>query len=250
VWTWLSLAGAVVAGVLTVLRSRALLGRGERPLVEPEAFGSGTVRIAIACQALLFVGMASYFLVLALYLQNGRGLGALSSGAVFTLVAVPYMIGTAGQRRLAVRLGRCTVPVGAGLFTAGHITLLSAVAEHGVGGSVVELFPGLALAGFGMGIALTGLIDAAMGNVDPAHAGAVSGVLSTAQQIGNALGVAVVGMVFFGAADVGYAHALELSLLVLTGTTTAVALLATRLHRGTTSTPPSESEADVPALTG
>jgi len=249
-WTWLSLAGAVVAGILTVVRSRALLRRGERALVEPEAFRSGAVRIAIACQALLFVGMASYFLVLALYLQNGRGLGALSSGAVFTLVAVPYMLGTGTQRRLAALLGRWTVPAGAGVFALGHLTLLGAVAEHGVGGSLVDLFPGLALAGFGMGIALTALIDAAMGNVDPANAGAVSGVLSTAQQVGNALGVAVVGMVFFGAVDGGYAHALELSLAVLAGTTAAVALLGTLLHRGTPSTPEARSESEVPALAG
>jgi EmrB/QacA subfamily drug resistance transporter len=232
-WTWLSLAGAVVAGVLTVIRSRVLLRGGRPPLVEPDAFRSGTVRVAIACQALLFVGMASYFLVLALYLQNGRGLGALSSGSVFTLVAVPYMVGTSNQRRLAARLGRWTVPVGAGVFALGHLTLLAAVAEHGVGGSWVDLVPGLALAGFGMGIALTALIDAALGDVDPAYAGAVSGVLSTAQQVGNALGVAVLGMVFFGSLGDGYAHALEWSLVVLAGTTVTVALLGSllRVHR-------------------
>jgi EmrB/QacA subfamily drug resistance transporter len=232
-WTWLSLAGAVVAGLLTLARGRALVRRSRTPLVEPEAFSSRTVRVAIACQSLLFVGMASYFLVLALYLQNGRGLGALSSGAVFTLVALPYMLGTGNQRRLAGRLGRWTVPTGAGLFALGHLALLAAVAENGVGGSIVDLVPGLALAGFGMGIALTALIDAAMGNVEPAYAGAVSGVLSTAQQVGNALGVAVVGMVFFGAVDGGYAHALEWSLVVLAGTTAAVALLGLALGRRT-----------------
>jgi MFS family permease len=232
-WTWLSLGLAVVTGVATVVRSRVLLRRGRRPLVEPEAFRTRTVRVAIACQGLLFVGMASYFLVLALYLQNGRGLGALASGAVFTLVAVPYMLGTGNQRRFAARLGRWTVPTGAGIFALGHLALLGAVAEHGVGGSLVDLVPGLALAGFGMGIALTALIDAAMGTVEPAYAGAVSGVLSTAQQVGNALGVAVVGLVFFGAVDGGYAHALEWSLVVLIGTTAAVAVLGLALHRGT-----------------
>src|SRR4029079_15624549 len=140
-WTWLSLAGAAVAGLLTVVRSRVLLRRGLRPMVEPEAFRSRTVRVAIAAQALLFVGMASYFLVLALYLQNGRGLGALSSGAVFTLVAVPYMVGTGVQRRLAARLGRWTVPVGAGLFTLGHLALLVAVAENGAGGPPADPGP-------------------------------------------------------------------------------------------------------------
>ena len=243
-WTWLSLAGAVVAGTLTVLRSRALLRHGRRPLIEPAAFRSRTVRVAIACQALLFVGMASYFVVLALYLQNGRGLGALASGAVFTLVAVPYMAGTSGQRRLASRLGRWTVPFGAGVFALGHLALLTAVADHGIGGSLVDLVPGLAIAGFGMGITLTALIDAAMGDVEPAYAGAVSGVLSTAQQVGNALGVAVVGMVFFGAVDGGYAHALALSLVVLTGVTAGVAALGVLLGRATAKPADTDDDAD------
>jgi predicted MFS family arabinose efflux permease len=226
-----------------------LLRRGVRPLVEPEAFRSSRVRIALACQALLFVGMASYFLVLALYLQNGRGLGALSSGAVFTLVAVPYMVGTGVQRRLAARLGRWTVPVGAGLFTLGHLALLVAVAENGAGGPLVDLVPGLALAGFGMGVALTALIDAAMGGVEPEYAGAVSGVLSTAQQVGNALGVAVVGMVFFGAVHGGYDHALEWSLVVLVGTTAAVALLGALLQPRRTGDR-ADQQIETPALAG
>jgi MFS family permease len=253
-WTWLCLAGVVLTGALTVARSQALLRRGRRPLVEPEAFRSRIVRVAIACQGLLFVGMASYFLVLALYLQNGRGLGALSSGAVFTLVAVPYMLGTGNQRRLATRLGRWTVPTGAGVFAIGHLALLAAVSENGVGGSLVDLVPGLALAGFGMGIALTALIDAAMGDVEPAYAGAVSGVMSTAQQVGNALGVAVVGMVFFGSVGGGYAHALEWSLVVLAGTTTAVAALGTFLRAGRRLEPGSDesrpAEVSEPAAVG
>jgi predicted MFS family arabinose efflux permease len=198
--------------------------------VAPAAFGSTTVRVAIAAQGLLFVGMASYFLVLALYLQNGRGLGALASGAVFTLVAVPYMAGTGNQRRLAARLGRATVPVGASTFALGHLALLVAVAENGVGGPVAALAPGLALSGFGMGTTLTALIDAAMSQVEPASSGTVSGVLSTVQQVGNALGVAVVGMVFFGSLSGGYARALEWSLVLLTVSTGAVAVLGTRLH--------------------
>ncbi|MBO0844827.1 MAG: MFS transporter [Nocardioides sp.] len=252
-WTWMSLAGAVLAGVLTVVRSRALLRRGRRPLVEPAAFGSRSVRVAIACQGLLFVGMASYFLVLALYLQDGRGLGALASGAVFAVVAVPYMVGTSRQRRLAARLGRWTVPLGASVFALGHVALLVAVSAHGVSGPLVDLVPGLALAGFGMGIALTGLIDTAMGNVEPVHAGAVSGVLSTAQQLGNALGVALVGMVFFGAVSGGYAHALEWSLVALVGSTAGVALLALLLQPRRTTPAPSddpateETEAAAPA---
>ena len=228
-WTWVSLGGSVVLGLVTAVRGRAQLRRGRRPLLEPRAFQIPSVRVAIACQGLLFAGQASYFVVLALYLQNGRGLGALASGGVFTLVAVPYIVGTALQPRLAQALGRWTVPVGAGLFCSGHLALLTAVQEHGVGGPLLDLVPGLALAGVGMGITLTRLIDAAMSGVEPAYGAAVSGVMSTVQQVGNAVGVAVIGMVFFGSLSGGYAHALAWSLVVLAGITAAVALLGSRL---------------------
>ena len=63
-------------------------------------------------QFLLFTGMAAYFLVLALYLQDGRGLGPLASGTVFTAVAVPYMVGTrnAAARARPVRRPRRRSP--------------------------------------------------------------------------------------------------------------------------------------------
>ena len=69
-----------------------------------------------------------------------------------------------------------------------------------------------------------------MSEVDPASAGEVSGVLSTVQQVGNAVGVAVVGMVFFGALHGGYAHAMEWSLVVLATTTATVAAAGALLH--------------------
>ena len=114
---------------------------------------------------------------------------------------------------------------GAVVFALGHLALWVEVRADA---PIAALAPGLALAGVGMGVALTSLIGAAMTGVEPATVGAVSGVLSTVQQVGNTLGVAVVGMVFFGGVTAGYDVAMAHSLLVLVGTTTAVALLARR----------------------
>jgi hypothetical protein len=76
------------------------------------------------------------------------------------------------------------------------------------------------------------------------HAGAVSGVLATAQQVGTSLGVALIGMVFFSALGGGYARALEWSLLALIASTSGVALLATRLRPRRPARPePSEPDA-------
>src|SRR5207248_3825925 len=98
----------------------------------------------------------------------------------------------------------------------------------GVGGSVLPLIPGLVLIGAGMGLMIVPLTSTIMGSVAPEQAGAVSGALATMQNIGASLGVAITGVIFFGALHGGYAHALELSLAQLGALLVAVAAL-TRL---------------------
>lgn len=226
-WTWLCLAGAVVLGGLAAGRGRTLRSRGIPPLVDLAPLRARPVAAGMLGLAVLFTGMAAYFLVLALYLQDGRGLGALASGAVFTAVAVPYMVGSGSAAALLGRYGARTAIAGAALvFGAGHGLLLLAVAEVGVGGSVLWLLPGLVVGGVGMGVALSSLVGVVMGSVEPRHAGTVSGTSSTVQQLGNAVGVALVGIVFFGRLDQGMGDAFEASLVYLVATTVAVAVAA------------------------
>ena len=226
-WTWLTLGAAAALAVLTGLRSATLRRRGTAPLVDVEPMRTRAVGAGQLGQFLLFTGMAAYFLVLALYLQDGRGLGPLASGAVFTAVAVPYMLGTRNAARVLGRFGaRTAISAAALTFGAGHVLLLVAVAEIGVDGSVLWLVPGLAVGGVGMGVALSGLVGVVLGSVEPRHAGTVSGTSSTLQQVANAVGVALVGIVFFGRLDAGMVDAFEAALVYLTATTVAVALAA------------------------
>lgn len=229
-WTWLCLVGALVAGEAAWWRGRTLRRRGVAPLVDTDAFRSRPVAAGLLAQTLLFTGMAAYFLVLALYLQDGRGLGPLASGVVFTAVAGSYMLGTRDAAQLLVRYGpRLTVTAAALGFGAGHLLLLGAVERIGVGGSVLWLVPGLAAGGFGMGVALSALVGTVMGSVESRHAGTVSGSASTVQQVGNAVGVALVGIVYFARAEHSAASAFGASLVYLIATTAAVALAATFL---------------------
>ena len=237
-WTWLTLAGAAVLAALTGWRGVAVRRRGGAPLVDLAPMRSRPVGAGQVGQFLLFTGMAAYFLVLALYLQEGRGLGPLASGTVFTAVAVPYMVGTRNAARVLGRLGaRGGITAAALAFGFGHALLLVAVAGIGTGGSVLWLVPGLAVGGVGMGVTLSGLIGTVMGSVQPQQAGTVSGTSSTLQQVANALGVALVGIIFFGRLDHGMAGAFEASLVYLVATTAAVAVAAAflpgRLPRAT-----------------
>jgi MFS family permease len=171
---------------------------------------------------------ASFFLVLALYLQQGRGLDALQAGLVFTILAAAYLAASLKAPELTARFGRRLPLVGALVLGAGHALMALAVADVGTGGSIALLAPAMLLEGAGMGLIITPLTATVLSSLEPQRAGAASGVLSTMQQVGNTIGVAVTGVIFFGALDHGFATAFELSLVQLAAVSFAVALL-TRL---------------------
>ena len=88
------------------------------------------------------------------------------------------------------------------------------------------LTPGLILAGVGMGLAITPLATTVLAHVNPQRAGALAGAMSTMQQVGNSVGVAVTGVIFYGAVQHGYPRAAELSLAQLGCLLLAVAALS------------------------
>jgi EmrB/QacA subfamily drug resistance transporter len=227
-WTWISLGMAPVLLVGFASHQRRLALRGGEPLLAPAMFRERSFTAGLVTQFAFWSGQASFFLVLALYLQQGRGLSALDAGLVFTIMAVAYVAASAQAPALLARHGRRLLAVGALVLAAGHGLLLAAVAEVGVGGSIAALLPGLVLIGAGMGLLLVPLTTTILSGVDPRDSGGASGALTTMQNVGGALGVAITGVIFFGALHGGYAHALELSLIELGALLIGVALL-TRL---------------------
>jgi EmrB/QacA subfamily drug resistance transporter len=227
-WTWLCLAAApVILGVFGV-HQRRLRERGSEPLLDPALFREPAFTAGLLSTLAFFSSMASFFLVLALYLQPGRGLDALQAGLVFTILAAAYLVASMRAPELVASYGRRVPGLGGLVLAAGHATLAATVAEIGTGHDVLLLTPGLLLVGAGMGLVLTPLTTTVLGSLPAMRAGAASGALSTMQNVGNALGVALIGVVFFNAAHVGYAHAFVLSTLLLATFSLALASL-TRL---------------------
>ncbi|GAA2393293.1 MFS transporter [Dactylosporangium salmoneum] len=192
-WTWLclGLAAVLFAGFLAHQRYR------RSPLVDLSMFRRKAFSTALVAVQAFWMGQASFFLVLALYLQSGRGLSALESGAVFMAVGGGYLLTSTNAHRIAARMGRQSVTAGALVMAAG-LAAMTVAATH----SIAWLLPGLALEGVGMGMALAPLTTLALTNVAPEHAGAASGVLATVNQTGNAVGVALIGLAFYHAASI------------------------------------------------
>lgn len=230
-WTWLSLGSAPLLLGAFAAHQVWLDRRGGAPLLDPALFRMRTFSAALLTQLAYWCSQASFFLVLALYLQQGRGLNALQSGLVFTILAAAYLVASFRAPALTVRYGRAVIAIGALTLATGDVVLLVSVAAVGIGGAIGVLAPGLALVGADQGLCITPLTTTVLAHADPRRAGAVSGALSTMQQVGNALGVAVTGMIFFGAVGGGYAHAFALSLVELAGLLVAVAALTRLLPR-------------------
>jgi EmrB/QacA subfamily drug resistance transporter len=230
-WTWISLGVAPLILGAFVAHQRRLTQRGGTPMLDTTLFRQRSFSAGLLTQFAFWGGQASFFLVLALYLQAGRGLSAMSAGLVFTILAASYLVASMVSEGLLAKFGPRMLAAGALTLATGHALLLAAVADVGVGGSIAPLVPGLLVIGAAMGLVIAPLTTTILSGVDPQRAGAASGMLATTQNVGTALGVAVTGVIFFGALHRGYDHALQLSLAQLAILLVAAAALARLLPR-------------------
>jgi EmrB/QacA subfamily drug resistance transporter len=221
VWTWISLGAAAVLLAEFVWWER----RTSNPLVDMSLFRERAFSAGMLTTLTFFAGMASFFLVLALYLQLGRGMGPLESGEIFSLLGIGFLATSMASQGLAARYGRQTLAVGALVLAIG-LVLFRLTAD----GSTLALLPAFVVDGAGIGLVMAPLTATVLSGLTPQHAGSAAGVLSSVQQVGNAVGVAIIGIVFYGAGP-DVVHAFEVSIPYLVGLALAVALLVQLLPR-------------------
>jgi EmrB/QacA subfamily drug resistance transporter len=227
-WTWGSLAAVPVLLCLLAVREVRTARDGGAPLLDPAFFRNRALAAGLVTQLAFWCGQSSFFLVLALYLQLGLGLSALQAGLIFSVLAVAYLAASLRAPALTLRYGRSLITTGAVTLAAGEgVLLVTAGLLHGAGAdAALWLIPGLILAGAGMGLAITPLTTTVLAHVDPQRAGALGGAMSTMQQVGNSVGVAVTGVLFFGTVHAGYGWAFRLSMAQLGVLLLAVAVLS------------------------
>lgn len=196
-WSWACLAAGLVLLAVFAAHLRSKARSGGRPLLDPAIFAVRAFRAGLTCQVLFWCQQAASYLLLALYLQEGRGLSPIKAGGVFAVLAVGYLATSLRAPALTMRFGRRVVATGALVAGLGDLALVLAAASNG-GGAVAALFPGLFLLGAGQGLCITPLTTTVLAHADASRAGSVSGALATAQQVGNAIGVAVSGVIFYG----------------------------------------------------
>ncbi len=196
-WVFLMMGASVVMTVVFVLYERRLTARGGTPLIVLSLFSARSFAGGFSVNLLFNLTYGTFFLMSALYMQVGLGWSALHAG----LTGVPFFLGLAISAGAAVqfltpKFGRKVMFAGGILLVAGTLVYLLAVNRYMIGIHSWEMGPALFVMGLGMGLIVAPLVDFALTDVPHESAGSASGVLSTTQQLGNSIGIALVAALF------------------------------------------------------
>src|SRR4051794_1334518 len=168
--------------------------RQSNPLVPfPGIFRIRTITGINVSAVLIAAALFSMFFFISLYMQNVLGFSALTAGLAYLPLAVGIIITAGASAPLVTRFGFKPVLVSGLLATAAGLLWFSQVnADGSFLGDI--LFPSL-LAAIGLGLAFVSMTVAAVSGVEPHEAGLASGLINTSQQIGGALGLAILATV-------------------------------------------------------
>ena len=189
---WTSLHTLGLGSVAILLMAGFILreSRAATPLIPLRIFRSRNVSGANAAQMLMVAGLFGMFFLGALYLQRVLGYGALEVGLAFLPVALLIGLLSLGfSARLTMRFGaRAILLPGLALVVAGLALFARAPVDATY---VTDVLPSMLLLGTGAGLSFPALMTLAMSSATAADSGLASGLVNTTQQVGGALGLAV-----------------------------------------------------------
>jgi EmrB/QacA subfamily drug resistance transporter len=188
-WTSLHTGGFFALAIVLLGAFLVIESRSAEPLVRLSIFRVRTVRAANVVMFLVASGLFAMFFFNTLYLQRVLGYSALEAGLAFLPFTAGIIIGAGLSQQLVPKLGAREVPL-IGMVLAVVGLLLFVRLEPG-GSYVVDFLPGVILASIGMGLTFVPVTLIATSGIPTDDAGLASGLYNTSQQVGGALGLAV-----------------------------------------------------------
>ncbi len=197
-WAWLCLLASVPVLIVFVAFERWTTARGGSPLVALRLFGQRAFAAGLVIYLLVNIAGNGFIFAFALHLQLGLHASPFTAGLILSPGALGYFVAATLSVKLAPRFGVRPVIWGYALMIAmwSGVTAIIALNRESLPALLYVLIQfGV---GLGLGLASPPLMAAVLAGVDRNDAGSASGLLVTSQQIGGALGVAIIGVVLFG----------------------------------------------------
>lgn len=185
--------GGLGAAALLLLAFVLHERRTTDPLIRLGMFRHRAVAVSNGLMLLAAAGLYGMFFFTTLYLQLVLGWEPLQAGLAFIPIGLSIAVISGAAIQLMPRIGaRALLVLGLTIATAGQLLLLRTTTE---GSYVGEVLPALALSGCGFGLSLVPLVNAAVNGLRRDETGAGSGLINVSQQVGGAIGVAVLAAV-------------------------------------------------------
>jgi EmrB/QacA subfamily drug resistance transporter len=172
--------------------------RTHDPLIDTRLFRQRPFSLGLVACLVFFTGIPSFFMILLLTLQQGLGYSPVKAGAVTLGFAAALAIGSARSASVGKRLGSRILLLGCALMLVGELGVIGVMYAAGTGLQGWQLLVPMFVAGAGGGFFIAPVTAVVLAGISARDAGAASGALATAQQVGAALGIAIVGVIFFG----------------------------------------------------
>jgi EmrB/QacA subfamily drug resistance transporter len=193
-WGSLQTLGLIAIALALIGSFYFIERRQKNPLVPfPGIFRIRTITGINVSAVLVAAALFSMFFFISLYMQNVLGFSPIETGLAYLPLAVGIIISAGGSAGLVTRFGFKPVLITGLIVTAAGLLWFSQVSPDGSYVGDV-LFPSL-LAAVGLGLAFVSMTVAAVSGVEPDEAGLASGLINTSQQIGGALGLAILATV-------------------------------------------------------
>jgi EmrB/QacA subfamily drug resistance transporter len=156
-----------------------------------------------------YASCSSYYTSFAIFLQFGAGLTPFHAGMLFTPIAGIFAAASILAPRLIGRYGTLVLRVSALIYAIGYAGVWLLLARSDAQPNLFILMPVMLVIAAVQGFIMTPLLNVVLGALPESHAGMAGGSIATMQQVGNALGIALIGLVLFAAASGGAVGALH-----------------------------------------
>jgi MFS family permease len=195
-WCFGAIAAGAALAVVFVLAERRVAARGADPLLNLDVLRAPVLPAGLAALACSQVAYGGLLFAFTLHLQAGLGQSALRAGLSYLPMSAAFGLVGLYWRRLPAATWRVIVPAGLAVTVVAYLSLAVGVR----GGTGVLVWAGLVAMGLGLGLAASPLFTQVLAHVPAARASDASGLLTTTVQLGQLLGVAIVGSVYLSRA--------------------------------------------------
>lgn len=190
-WTSPEIIGLLAVGAVLFVAFIVWERRAVDPMVKLELFQIRNFWVGNTISLIISFGMLGIFFPITLFLQQALGFSPIRAGLTMTPMSIMIMFAAPLAGRMTDRIGaRWILFTGTSLMSLGILFLIQRISLES---DWLQLLPALVVAGLGMGMTFAPMTAAIMREVPPRFAGSASGILNTMRNIGQVLGIAILG---------------------------------------------------------